>query len=64
MFGSRAWLEANLLIPHLCFGLHFEAVSVDPFSILFGFLLDETELRDVLQEWLRMQIVIQSKGPG
>lgn len=60
MSGSRAWFEANLLIPALCFGVHFEAVPVDLFSILFGFFLDETDLRDVVQEQLQMQIIIQS----
>lgn len=49
MFESRAWFEANPLIPNLCFGLRFEAVSLDPLSILFGFPLDETELGEVLQ---------------
>jgi len=64
MFGRRSWFEANLLIPHLCFGSLFEAVSVDHFSILFHFLLDKTELRGVLWEQLQLQIVIQSKQPG
>lgn len=60
MSGSRAWFEVNLLIPDLWFGLHFEAVPADPFSVLFGFLLDGTDLEDVVQVQLQMQIVVES----
>lgn len=60
MSGSRAWFEVNLLVPDFCFCLHFEAVPADPFSVLFGFLLDETDLEDVVQVQLQMQIIIQS----
>lgn len=49
MSGSRAWFDANLLILNLYFALHLEAVPVNPYSILFGFLLDETDLEDVFQ---------------
>lgn len=51
----------NLLIPDLCFGLHFEAVLVNPFNILFWLSLDETDLEDVFQVQLQTKIVSQTK---